>query len=260
MQKVTIPILMYHQVSTNPHPAFRKYTVTARAFAVQMKWLATARYTPITLDALLACREGSGVLPGRPVIITFDDGYQDCAEYAAPILQKYGFTAIFYLVAGLAGQTTHWLKAERGIEFPLMDWAAARRLQKAGFQIGSHAMSHPHLDALNAQSCRSELQTSRKILEEQLDREIRHLAYPFGAYNEAVRAIAAESGYRSACSVRIGLSKPDDDLLALHRVPVTGQDRVTDFICRLSTAWPVKETLRGKSQAAFRRIRQTIKR
>jgi peptidoglycan/xylan/chitin deacetylase (PgdA/CDA1 family) len=259
MKKVTVPILMYHQVAPQPHPAYRKYTVTPRAFAAQMNWLALARYTPITLDRLVAGREGGAVLPRRPVVITFDDGYQDCIDYAVPILQKFSFTAIFCMIAGLAGQSTPWLKAERNIEFPLMDWATARRVYQAGFQIGSHAMTHPHLDALAPEDCRAELQTSRRLLEEHLDTEIRHLAYPFGAYDEKVRAAAAQAGYRTACSVKIGLSKSDDDLLALHRVPVTGQDRLSDFICRLATAWPLKETLRGKSEAAFRRIGQVIK-
>jgi peptidoglycan/xylan/chitin deacetylase (PgdA/CDA1 family) len=224
-----------------------------------MNWRALAGYTPITLDSLVAGREGAGALPRRPVVITFDDGYQDCIDYAVPILRKFGFTATFYMIAGLAGQSTPWLKAERNIEFPLMDWATARRVYQAGFQIGSHAMTHPHLDALAPEDCRAELQTSRRLLEEHLDTEIRHLAYPFGAYDEKVRATAAQAGYRTACSVKIGLSKPDDDLLGLHRVPVTGQDSLSDFICRLVTAWPLKETLRGKSEAAFRRVRQVIK-
>jgi peptidoglycan/xylan/chitin deacetylase (PgdA/CDA1 family) len=259
MKNRSVPILMYHQVTPEPHPAFAKYTVTPGAFGAQMKWLSLAGYKPVTLEALVSCWETGSPLPRRSVVITFDDGYQDCADYAVPILQKYKFTAIFYLTAGLIGQNTRWLKAERNIEFPLMDWATARRLQKAGFQIGSHAMTHPHLDTLAREDCQAELQTSKRVLEEQLDTEIRHLAYPYGAYNEEVRSIAAESGYRSACSVKIGLSKPDDDLLGLHRVPVIGQDRLIDFICRLVTAWPVKETLRGKSEAAFRTIGKIVR-
>ncbi len=95
---------------------------------------------------------------------------------------------------------------------------------------------------------------SRRLLEEHLDSVIKHLAYPFGEYNENVRAMADQTGYQTVCSVRTGLSKPDDDLLALHRIAVSSQDTLIDFICRLTTAWPVKETVRGKSEAVFRRI------
>ncbi len=258
MKNVTVPILMYHQVAPEFPASFSKYTVTPQAFEAQMKWLSLARYTPVTLDVLLDGRNSSS-LPARPVVITFDDGYQGCADYALPILKKYGFTAVFYLIVGLVGQNTPWLKAQLDIDYPLMNWDTVQQMRKDGFQIGSHAMTHPHLDALTPQDCRAELQLSRRLLEERLNTEIRHLAYPFGDYNQEVRAIAAETGYQTACSVKIGLSKPDDDILALHRVPVTSQDKLIDFISRLITAWPFKETVRGKSEAAFRRIGQVIK-
>lgn len=241
---------MYHQVSPRAVPGFRKYVVSPQAFTAQMRWLALAGYTSITLDALLAHRNGTYSLPRRPVVITFDDGFQDCVEYAVPILQARGFTAIFYLVAGLMGKTSRWLVPERGFEFPLIDWATARQLEAAGFSCGAHSMSHPRLAELSPDACRVELEESRRLLEDQLGHEVRHLAYPFGSYNAVVRAIAADTGYASACSVRIGLSAPDDDRLALHRVPVSGQDSLLDFACRLQRARTPGELLRGKAQGA----------
>lgn len=253
--KTCIPILMYHQVSPRVLPAFGKYTVTPRAFAAQMSWLELSGYVPITLDALLAHRSDQCPLPRRPIIITFDDGFKDCVEHAVPILHARGFTAIFYLVAGLVGKTSRWLLGERGIELPLMDWTAARRLETAGFQCGSHTMNHPRLADLSPAACRDELLKSRHVLEDYLGREARHLAYPFGSFNEQVRALAAETGYRSASSVRIGLSSPEDDSLALHRVPVTGQDSLLDFICRLRTAHTLSEWLHGKAEHLSQQLR-----
>lgn len=249
-----VPILMYHQVSPRPHPAFRKYTVAPKAFAAQMAWLARAGYATITLDALLAHRAGRGTLPPRPVVITFDDGFQECADHATEILQAHGFEAIFYLVAGLAGSSSRWLGGELATEFPLLDWPTARRLELAGFQCGAHSMSHPRLAELSPAACREELQQSRRILEDQLGHEVMDLAYPFGSFNVAVRTIAAETGYRSACSVRIGLSAADDDPLALHRVPVTGHDSLADFVCRMHTARSVSELLRGGAGRVRRRL------
>jgi peptidoglycan/xylan/chitin deacetylase (PgdA/CDA1 family) len=256
MLSPAMPILMYHQVTPRPMPAFRKYAVTPRMFAAQMHWLALNGYVSITLDRLLAHRSGRGALPKRPVIITFDDGFQDCLEHAVPILQTHGFTAIFYLVAGLMGKTSEWLIAERGVSFPLMDWTAARQLAAAGFQCGAHTLSHPRLADLGATACQVELCESRWLLEDRLGQEVRHLAYPFGSYDEQVRTLAIEAGYRSACSVRIGLSTPDDDLLALHRVPVIGQDSLLDFVCRLRTARIFTEALRGRARDLCR-IRAT---
>jgi peptidoglycan/xylan/chitin deacetylase (PgdA/CDA1 family) len=236
-----IPILMYHQISPQASRAFRKYVVTVKAFAAQMNWLARAGYVPISLDTLIAYRSGRDALPVRPVVITFDDGFRDCAEHAVPILKARSFTATFYLVAGMVGETSRWLLAERGIEFQLMDWATARQLVAAGFNCGCHTMSHPRLADLSPALCHEELLRSRQLLEDNLGHEVTHLAYPFGSFNDSVRAVVAETGYRSACSVRIGLSASDDDPLALHRVPICGQDSLLDFICRLSTARSIRE-------------------
>jgi peptidoglycan/xylan/chitin deacetylase (PgdA/CDA1 family) len=246
---------MYHQVTPRPLLAFRQYAVTPKAFAVQMHWLALAGYSPINIDALLEHRSGGSILPLRPVIITFDDGYQDCIDYAAPILQAHGFTAVFYLVAGLVGKTSRWLLRELGIELPLMDWTAVRQLKAAGFQCGTHSMSHPYLTDLSPAACRNELLESRHLLEDHLGHEVRHLAYPYGSFNERVRAIAAETGYQSACAVRVGLSAPDDDPLALHRVPINGRDSLPDFICRLHTARTLGEVLHSKARGIWQHLR-----
>ncbi|HET7601226.1 MAG TPA: polysaccharide deacetylase family protein [Gemmatimonadales bacterium] len=248
-----VPILMYHQVTPTPLPVFRKYTLTPRQFAAQMRWLAARGYRSILPGDLLAAREGRTALPRRPVMITFDDGFRDSAVHAGPLLRAHGLTAVFYLVAGLVGSTSAWLRAERGVELPLFDWNAARALERQGFACEAHSLTHPRLTALDEDGCRRELAESRRILERELGREVRHLAYPFGAYDEGVRRIAVEAGYRTACSVRPGLSGAADDPLALHRVPVSGHDSLVDFVCRLRTARTLAESL-GRAGARLRRL------
>lgn len=235
---------MYHQVSPHVFPTFRKYTVTPSSFARQMGWLASAGYMAISLDMLFDARAGQTTLPAKPVIITFDDGFQGCVDYAIPILLQHHFTAIFYLVAGLMGKPSVWLEAERGITMPLMDLPTAREIANQGFVCGAHTMTHPRLAQLDADVCQNELHESRQYLQDELGQPVKHLAYPFGSFNASVRACAAELGYRSACSTMIGRSPCNDDPFALHRVPVCGQDTLLDFICRLRTARTVREFTR----------------
>ena len=199
-----VPILMYHQVAPRPPREFSRYAITPRRFAAQMTCLSLMGYRAVGLEALLAGRDA---LPRRSVVITFDDGIEGCVEHVMPVLSARRFTAIFYLVAGLVGRRSHWTRAEIGIELPLMDWAAVRKLQAAGFQLGSHTMTHPRLPAIAADACREELVASRRSLEDRLGHEITHLAYPFGAFDQAVRSMAADAGYRSACSTRGRLSR-----------------------------------------------------
>jgi peptidoglycan/xylan/chitin deacetylase (PgdA/CDA1 family) len=238
----SVPILVYHEVSPEPHPAFRRYTVTVRGFARQMRWLAARGYQTIDMDALVRARTGGTALPPRPVLISFDDGFQGSADHAVPLLEAQGFTAVFYLVTGLMGHTSRWM-AEAGVELPLMSWDKARALANAGFQCGVHTLTHPRLTGLEPQRRRAELSEARRRLESELGRPAVHFAYPFGAYDPTVRASVAEAGFLTACSTRAGLSGADDDLLALRRVTVYGHDSLLDFICRLSTGSAPRDSL-----------------
>ena len=235
-RKRRIPILMYHRVAKQQIPGFESDTVTTRLFAAQMRWLAAAGYSTIGLDALIDSRINGTRLPNRSVVITFDDGYQDCIESAVPIMQSHRFTATFFLVAGLVGGRSSWLLRTRGYDLPLFDWTAARQLVAEGFTCGAHGMTHAHLTKLDTPACRLELAESKRVLEHHLGREVSNMAYPYGSYSEKVKELAREVGYRSACSIQFGLSAEEDDPFALHRVPVLGQDTFLDFLFRLRTA------------------------
>jgi peptidoglycan/xylan/chitin deacetylase (PgdA/CDA1 family) len=253
-----VPILMYHQVTPSPTASFHRYTVTPKRFAAQMRLLAGARYTPVTIAQLVDCWRERKALPPRSVVITFDDGFRDCVEYAVPVLQRYGFRAVFYLVAGHMGKTSRWMRAAGGAEFPLMDWSAARRLQDIGMQCGAHSLSHPALADCSPAEARKELVESRRRLEDGLGRAVAHFAYPYGSMNPQVRALAAEAGYLSACATDRRLATAQDDLLRLPRVPVYGGESLVDFVCRLWTAESPRQLLR--TRLLFRLLRKARRR
>jgi peptidoglycan/xylan/chitin deacetylase (PgdA/CDA1 family) len=242
-----VPILMYHEVSPRPDPRFRRYTVTVRQFTRQMRLLAALGYHAIDMDALVRARLGQGSLPKRSVLITFDDGFQGCVEHAVPVLRRHQFTAVFYLVTGLMGKTSRWMLPEVGLELSLMSWETARALAAQGFQCGVHTVTHPRLATLDPARCQAELVEARTQLENELGRPAVHLAYPFGSYDPGVQRIAAEAGYVTACSTRPGLSRQDDDLLALHRLTIYGHNSLFDFAWRLRTGRGLRECLAGRS-------------
>jgi peptidoglycan/xylan/chitin deacetylase (PgdA/CDA1 family) len=251
----SIPILVYHEVSPAPPAAVRRYAVTVGEFARQLAWLADRGYQSIDMEALVRARTSGGTLPRRPVLITFDDGVRGCADHAVPLLQAHGFTAVFYLVAGLMGDRSRWMARDPGVELPLMTWDQARALANAGFQCGVHSMTHPRLTGLEPGERRVELAEARRLVEDELGRPALHFAYPYGAYDAGVRAAAVEAGYATACSTRAGLSRADDDLLALHRITVHGHDSMLDFACRLRTGAGVREAIGRAVKTAARRLR-----
>jgi peptidoglycan/xylan/chitin deacetylase (PgdA/CDA1 family) len=253
-----VPILMYHDVSSDTPAAFRKYIVTPKAFARQMRWLADGHYTPIDLSTLIAHRTAGNALPSRPVVITFDDGFRDAVRCAGAIVRDHGFRAVLFAVAGLVGRPSEWLLRERGLQRPLADWAELRTLAAEGFEIGAHSLTHPHLPAIDPDEARRQIENSRRVIEDALGREVVHFAYPFGAVDAAVRATVAAAGYRTACTTRIGLSAAGEDPLMLRRVPVTGFDSVIDFACRLRTATSVAQTARAAVRRHWTRLRHQV--
>ena len=122
-----------------------------------MRWLATSGYTPVTLSTLRENRVDGAPLPDKPVVLTFDDGYRDCVQYAADVLQPFRFTAIFFAVAGLVGKPSRWLLHECDVELPLAGWSELQRLAGDGFEFGAHSVTHPRLATLTDDDIQYEL-------------------------------------------------------------------------------------------------------
>ncbi len=238
---------MYHEVTPVARADYLRFTVSTRAFAWQMRWLARTGFTAISVDQLVAARDGRSPLPRRPVVITFDDGSVDSVRFAPPVLTRHGFTAIFYIVAGLMGQPSEWLQREVGFRLPLIDWATARTLHADGFEIGSHTMTHPRLARIAPDEAREELVRSREMIEQHIARPIEHLSYPFGSHDDQVLRLARDAGYRTACTTLEARSQ-GEDLLALRRIPVYGTDSRLDFVSRLLTAEPFRPLVRRLRQ------------
>ena len=233
---ISVPILMLHEVSARPDPRYRKYTLTPAELGERLDWLRAHGYQSAGMDDVLAARRGERAMPERPVVITFDDGGRDCLDHAVPALAGRGYSATFYIVAGVVGAEMRWLRAERGIELQAADWPALRAAEMAGMRCEAHSVTHPRLAALSRDECRAELARCRAMLEEGLGHEVRHLAYPYGSYSAETISLAGETGYVTACTTDEALATPTHELLALPRVPVLGTETLGEFAHRVRTA------------------------
>ena len=101
-----------------------------------MKFLYENGYHIITFATLIHYLDGADELPAKPVIITFDDGWEDQFGYALPGLEKYHYSATFFVVTNFVGSPG------------FLSWSQLRRLLAEGMEIGSHSRSHPHLDKI----------------------------------------------------------------------------------------------------------------
>jgi peptidoglycan/xylan/chitin deacetylase (PgdA/CDA1 family) len=156
------------------------------------------------------------------VAITFDDAYAELEQEALPVLARNGQTATIYACPGLLGAPSDLVLGGGGVheDAALMDAAALRRADAAGFAVESHSSTHPRLTSLDDARLAAEVAGSRSALAEVLGREVRHFAYPFGNYDDRVVAAVAAAGYQSAVTTDHG-AMADHDLLRVPRVYVS---------------------------------------
>lgn len=213
----SVPILMYHDVAEHPPAATRRLSVSPGSFERQLEFLAEQGYTGLSFSDLVQAFASGGQLPGKPVVLTFDDGYAGVARQAFPIMQRFGFPATVFV-------TTGWVDGEPPTRTrapgEMMTWAQIRELSAAGIEIGAHSHSHPELDQLaDVELCR-ELGLGRALLEDCIGGPVHALAYPFGYSNPGVRRAARAAGYRCAAVVRNLRATPDADPFMVPRLTI----------------------------------------
>lgn len=227
-----ISILMYHQVGDfAPMRTHRANYCDRRRFAAQMGFLARFGYHVLSLDQALEVLRGERPAPPRAVVLTFDDGYDNFADHALPILQRHGFTATVYAISGWLGRRAEWFAKDPGRPVPsLMSAARLRAVREAGIAIGSHTHDHLRLAEVDARTKRDQLARSKSTLEDVLGAPVPHLCYPFGSFDRDAVAAAAETGYHSATTCLRGAARAYlDHPLVLPRKAISYGDDLLGY-------------------------------
>jgi peptidoglycan/xylan/chitin deacetylase (PgdA/CDA1 family) len=229
-----LPILMYHQV----HPTRADLlTVTVAQLEQQFAFLQQAGYQPISFQELLAHLDGSGPgLPPCPVLLTFDDGYQNNADYLFPLLEKYNFKATIFLPTQYLGGRNDW---DGGTE-ALMSVATLRAAPPARVEFGWHSHQHQNYRHLPLAQALADLHQCQAALAQAGLPAVPVLAYPYGGYPKKPAdyppwaAALAPTGLRLA--LRIGnrvAQLPPAQPFALPRIDIRGTDSFWAFKTKL---------------------------
>ncbi|MBI5091417.1 MAG: polysaccharide deacetylase family protein [Candidatus Hydrogenedentes bacterium] len=217
-----VRILTYHNVGSSSH----EMNVTPEAFRAQMEWL-HANCPVVTLDDHVLSKNG--------VAITFDDGYRDNLVNAAPVLHELGLPATVFMIAGRAGTS---IRDEADPEVArLMSWDELREIAAMGVTIGSHTMTHPHLSSLDELAQLEEMSTSKRILEETLNRPVPAFAYPFGSsldFTGATVRLAQRAGYSVAVSNQYGVNTMNSNPWVLRRIWIDRSDSLDTFQAKVT--------------------------
>ena len=161
----------------------------------------------------------------RQLAITFDDGYRNNFDYAAPVLEKLGLPATFFVVSQWIGSdVVPWWDREQNLRHPWMTWDQVRSLRRRGFDIGAHTRTHVDLGQISGAAARDEIVGGRFELEQQVGEPIDLFAYPYGGRHnlaDANRDLVRAAGFRCCCSCYGGVTAAGDDPFCLQRVPVS---------------------------------------
>ena len=222
-----VPVLMYHRVAEDGPSDLARFRVTPSQFDAQLRLLRRRGYHSISSAELRWFIDARQPIPGRPVLITFDDGYRDFLDLAWPILRANDFTAEVFVPTDLVGTAT-W-DASYGAPSPLLGWDELADLARQGVAIGSDLARHPDGLGLSTVELADELARSRAMLEAQLGHDVRAFAAPYGSLDERFARLAAKCGYHIGFSTRSARARLDDAPLMLPRVEVPGDWNLDDF-------------------------------
>jgi peptidoglycan/xylan/chitin deacetylase (PgdA/CDA1 family) len=221
---------MYHYISSPPAGAdvYRKdLSVSPERFESHLKYLVDSGYQVVTLDDLLYALTQGRPLPPKPVILTFDDGYEDNYRNAFPLLQKYDLIGHFFIIGD-------FVNAGRP---GFMTWEQIEEMAAVGQRFGSHSRDHPNLAGKPVDYLVWQALGGLEAIQEHLGYHPRWVSYPSGGYDRQVMAVYRSANYWGGLSTEQGATHTPDDIFHLQRVRVRGNYTTRDLATLLEMNW-----------------------
>jgi peptidoglycan/xylan/chitin deacetylase (PgdA/CDA1 family) len=225
---IRLPVLCYHHVGTKLSGSWPILTVSTDVFTRQILWLAEQGYTGIHANDWLDWVRCGKLLPEKPILITFDDGYSDLLQNAFPVLKASNYKSTMFVVSQYIGGPGDWPSPLGYTGRPLMTAEQILELARDGVEIGAHSRTHRDLRNLSPDELKTELTLCRVELSDLVGGPVNTLAYPFGYHNLQVRDCASQI-YDIAFSSTPGLNVWRSDRSQLRRMFVN-RSRINFFL------------------------------
>lgn len=216
------PILEYHMVQQEEPKNARAYNVPVTDFIEQLDYLQQQGYTTISIRDFLRAKKGLQELPPKPVILTFDDGYETNYTELLPILEERGLKATVFMVGNDVGKEGY------------LSYEQLKDMEKRGIEIGGHTANHLPLTEMDFAAARDEVKLSKLLMEWNGLKTIYTLSYPNGKYTTELRDMLQEEEYLAAVTGDAGLNTFDTDPYQLQRINIPHPNfGLTEFKWRL---------------------------
>jgi peptidoglycan/xylan/chitin deacetylase (PgdA/CDA1 family) len=227
-----IPIITYHKISDQKE--FGLTTVSTAQFADQMNYLDLNGYKTVRFKDLSSYEN----LPKKPIIITFDDGYESVYHNAVPILSKYNFKSVIFVLTDFLGKYNIWEAATFQQKYRHLSKDQILELSDRGHEIASHGNQHRYLPLLNSKDLKEEIEDSKSYLESLLKEEITTFCYPYGRYSTKILDKVQQAGYAYATS-NLRLTNEKENPYCLQRRSVYSNDSLSKFISKIRNHSPI---------------------
>lgn len=205
--KYSPPILTYHSFDYGKG----LLSVSPENFEKQMRYLKDKGFNVIPLDELVEGIKNRRKFARNTVVITIDDGYADNFTNAYPVLKKYGFPAVIFLITNYMDSNSAFLT-----------WNEVKEMSKHNISFGGHTKNHTYLPAVKQEDILwDEIAGCKKAIEAQIGIPVDYFCYPLGGFTEEAQNLAKRAGYKGACATNRGddiLNR--DDVYELNRVSV----------------------------------------
>ena len=228
--RAALPILMYHSISDDTESSVPPYYRTCTApgvFAGHLAAIKAAGYRGVNVSAGLAWLRSPALSGHPPIVLTFDDGFQDFHTAAFPILNEYGFTASVGLATAFIGKGLRQSFKSRNC----LTWNEVRELSDCGIEFSSHTVTHPQLAVLEWPRIHSELHDSKHEIEQHLGKVVDGFTYPYAfpvtdkPFVNRLCETLIDVGYASCATTVIGRMFFNDNGYLLKRLPVNSLDQ-----------------------------------
>ncbi len=250
---MTLPVLMYHSVSTVDAGPLRPLAVPPQRLREQLSALVGAGYTLVGLTEALMAKEKN---PDERVVgVTFDDGYLDFLTAGLDVLDEVAATATLYVCPGHTGPGAA-VMASTATFGPLLSWDQVREVAAAGVEIGNHSLLHHPLDVQLPAVLDREIRDSKDQLEQEIGAAVPSFAYPHGYHSARVRATVARYGHDHACEVGRALYEPPGARFAIPRLYITPDHDGAATVAAVHGGHPgLVPRLRRTARPAWRAVR-----
>ncbi|KJY84146.1 polysaccharide deacetylase [Vibrio galatheae] len=219
-----MPILMYHRfIDNESQKGTRGPYIDINLFEKHLQLLKRMGFESLTFEDFAAKGTIERLRSGkRYFMLTVDDGFVDNYELMLPLLKKYGFKAVVYVVTGETYNRWDVEASENPDKpFPLMSAEQINAMAESGYiEIGGHTLTHPFLSKLSYQEQKSEIQQNKQALESIIGKKLTSFAYPYGDLNEHSKEIARELEFDFAVATNSGPRAFHQDLYQIRRIAI----------------------------------------